>query len=116
MHGWLGPRADLDVFPRAGTQRFLITTSQYQQKCNFACFYGRETWSPALREEHGLSMLENRVLNSVFVDKNWEKQNTEELRDKLHDLYSSSANKFGKIKQDRMGSACGTCGEEEKRI
>jgi hypothetical protein len=44
------------------------------------------------------------------------KQDTGELRDDLRDLYSSSANKVGKIKQDRMGRACGTNGEEEKRV
>ena len=31
--------------------------------------YGCETWSPALREEHGLRVFENRVLKRIFGPK-----------------------------------------------
>jgi len=29
--------------------------------------YGCEAWSPALREEHGLRVFENRVLRRIFM-------------------------------------------------
>jgi hypothetical protein len=53
--------------------------------------YGRETWSLALREEHGLRMFENRVPSRMFRHKRsevtggWRKLHNEELRN----LYSS---------------------------
>jgi hypothetical protein len=53
--------------------------------------YGCETWSLALREEHRLSVFENRVLRVIFGPKRdevtgeWRKLNNEEL----HNLYSS---------------------------
>jgi hypothetical protein len=53
--------------------------------------YGCETWSLALREEHGLRVFENRVLRRIFEPKRdevtggWRKPHNEELRD----LYSS---------------------------
>jgi hypothetical protein len=53
--------------------------------------YGRETWSLTLREEHGLSVFENRVLRKIFGPKRdeltgrWRKLHNEVLRD----LYSS---------------------------
>jgi hypothetical protein len=52
--------------------------------------YGCETWSLILREEHRLSVFENRVLR-IFGPKRdevtggWRKQHNEEL----HDFYSS---------------------------
>jgi hypothetical protein len=52
--------------------------------------YGCETWSLTLREEHGLRVLENRVLMRIFgpkrdeVTEDWRKLHNEEL----HDLYS----------------------------
>jgi hypothetical protein len=55
--------------------------------------YGRETWSPILREEHSLGVFENRVLRRIFGPKRdevtgeWRKLHNEEL----HDLYSSLA-------------------------
>jgi hypothetical protein len=54
-------------------------------------FYGCETWSLTLREEHRLRMFENRVLRRLFGPKRdevtgeWRKLHHEELRD----LYSS---------------------------
>ena len=55
-------------------------------------FYGCETWSPTLREELRLRVLENRVLRGVFGPKRdevlgeWRKPHNDEL----NDLYSSS--------------------------
>jgi hypothetical protein len=52
---------------------------------------GCETWSLTLREEHKLSMFENRVLRRIFGPKRdevtgaWRKLHNKEL----HDLYSS---------------------------
>jgi hypothetical protein len=61
-------------------------------KINFACvFYGCETWSLALREEHRLRVFENRVLWRIFGPKRdevtggWRKLYNEEL----HNLYCS---------------------------
>jgi hypothetical protein len=57
----------------------------------FACgFYGCETWSLTLREEHRLRVFENRVLRRIFGPKrddvmgDWRKLHNE----KLHNLYS----------------------------
>jgi hypothetical protein len=53
--------------------------------------YGRETWSLTLREEHRLTVFENRVLRRIFGPKRCEvtgdgrKLHNEEL----HNLYSS---------------------------
>jgi hypothetical protein len=53
--------------------------------------YGCETWSLTLREEHRLSVFENRVLRRIFGPKRdevtgeWRKLHNEEL----HNLYSS---------------------------
>jgi hypothetical protein len=53
--------------------------------------YGCETWSLTLREEHRLSVFENRVLRRIFGPKRdevkggWRKLHNEEL----HSLYSS---------------------------
>jgi hypothetical protein len=53
--------------------------------------YGCEIWSLKLREEHKLSVFENRVLRRIFGPKGdgvtggWRKLHNDEL----HDLYSS---------------------------
>jgi hypothetical protein len=53
--------------------------------------YGRETWSPTLREEYKLRVFENRVLRRIFGPKRdgvtggWGKLYKKEL----HNLYSS---------------------------
>jgi hypothetical protein len=53
--------------------------------------YGCETWSLTLREEHRLSVFENKLLRRIFRPKRdevagrWRKLHNEELRD----LYSS---------------------------
>jgi hypothetical protein len=62
--------------------------------------YGYETWSLTLREEHRLSVFENRVLRRIFgpkrdeVTREWRKLHSEEL----HNLYSSpnSVRQIGK--------------------
>jgi hypothetical protein len=66
-------------------------------------FYGCETWSLTLREEHRLRVFENRVLRRIFGPKRdevtgeWRKLHNEEL----HILYSSP-NIIRQIKSRRM--------------
>jgi hypothetical protein len=54
-------------------------------------WYGCETWSLKLREEHRLRVFENRVLRNIFrpkreeVTREWRRLQYEEL----NDLYSS---------------------------
>jgi hypothetical protein len=54
-------------------------------------FYGCETWSLTLREEHRLRVFENRVLRKIFgpkrddVTEEWKRLHNEEL----YDVYSS---------------------------
>jgi hypothetical protein len=68
-----------------------------------AVLYGCETWSLALIEEHGLRVLENRVLRRIFgskrdeVSREWRKLHNEERRN----LYSSP-NKLEIIKRNGM--------------
>jgi hypothetical protein len=47
-------------FQSVSSSRFLFKTY---------CFYGCETWSLVLREEHGLRVFENRVLRRIFEPK-----------------------------------------------
>jgi hypothetical protein len=64
--------------------------------------YGCETWSPTLREEHRLRVLENRVLRRIFGPKRdeiiggWRKCHNEEL-----DILHSSPNIIRMIKSRR---------------
>jgi hypothetical protein len=56
--------------------------------------YRCETWSLALREEHGLKVFENRVLRRIFVpkrDRILEGQRKLHYRE-LHNLYSAKYN------------------------
>ena len=80
--------------------------------------YGCETWSPTLREERRLRVLENRVLRRIFgptrdeVTRGWKKLQIEEL----NDLYSSP-NIVRVINSGKeMGGACSRYGGEERRI
>jgi hypothetical protein len=65
--------------------------------------YGCETWSLTLREEHRLSVFENRVLKRIFSPKwdevtgEWRKTHNGEL----HNLYSSP-DTITQIKSRRM--------------
>jgi hypothetical protein len=66
-------------------------TGAYQITPGIMALYGCETWSLTLREEHRLSVFENRVLRRIFGPKRgevrggWRKLHNEEL----HSLYSS---------------------------
>jgi hypothetical protein len=64
--------------------------------------FGCKTWSLTLREEHRLSVFENRVLRRIFgpetdEDGSWRKLHNDEL----HSLHSST-NIFKVIKSRRM--------------
>jgi hypothetical protein len=64
--------------------------------------YECETWSLTLREEHRLTVFENRVLRKIFGPKSEEDGSWRKLHnDELHDLYSSP-NIFRVIKSRRM--------------
>jgi hypothetical protein len=75
-------------------------------------FYGRETWSLKLREEHRLRVFVSRMLGGIFVPKRdevtggWIKLHNEEL----HNLYCSP-NWDDQIKEDEMGGTCSAYGE-----
>jgi hypothetical protein len=74
-------------------------------------FYGCETWSLTLGEEHRLRVFENRVLRGIFglkryeVTGEWRKLHNEEL----HNLYSSS-DIIRQVKANEVGGACSTHG------
>ena len=82
-------------------------------------FYGFETWSLILREEHRLRVFENRVLRRIFgsrrdeVTGEWRKLHNEELN-----VLYCSPNIVLVIKSRRMkkGGSCGAYGKEEIRI
>jgi hypothetical protein len=62
--------------------------------------YGCETWSLALREEHRLRVLENRVLRKIFGPKREEGGSCRKLhKEELHSLYSSP--KFVRVIKSR---------------
>jgi hypothetical protein len=68
----------------------LQCTDSYKTVILPVTLYGCETWSLTLREEHGLTVFENRVLRKIFgpkreVDGSWRKLQNDEL----HSLYSS---------------------------
>jgi hypothetical protein len=77
-----------------------------------AVLYGCETWSLALREEHRLRVLENRVLRRIFGPKR--DAMVEGWRKLLHNLYSSP-NIIKMIKSRRMRWAGHAASMEEKR-
>jgi hypothetical protein len=72
-------------------------------------FYGSETWSLTLREEHRLRVSENRVLRGIFgptrdeVTGEWRKLHNGELQ-------------ADKIKENEVGRTCGTHWRGEKRV
>jgi hypothetical protein len=79
--------------------------------------YGCETWSLTLREEHSLSVFENRVLRRIFGPKRdevkgeWRKLHNEEL----HNLYSSpDIIRQAKSRRMRWAGHVARMGEERK--
>jgi hypothetical protein len=77
--------------------------------------YGFETWSLTLREEHRLSVFENRVLRKIFGPKREEDGSWKKLHnDELHNLYSSP-NIVRAIKARRMRWAGNVARMEEGR-
>jgi hypothetical protein len=80
---------------------------------------GCETWSLTLREEHGLRLIENRVLRGKFVPKRdevtgeWRKLHNEELRD----LYSSPRIiRIIKSRRIKWAGHVARMGEEKKKV
>jgi hypothetical protein len=80
--------------------------SKYKNHNSTSCFYGSETWSLTLREEHRLRVFENRVPKRIFGPKmdevtgEWRKLHNGEL----HNLYSSP-DIIKQIKSRRMSWA-----------
>jgi hypothetical protein len=80
-----------------------ITVKIYKTKILSVVLYGSQTWSPTLREEHGMRLFENRVLRRIFgpmryeLMGDWRKLHNEEL----HNLYSLP-NIIRMIKSRRM--------------
>ena len=84
-----------NILPKSGTFRpghpVATCTLLYTGIMVPAVLYGCETWTLALREEHRLRVIENRVLRKLFrpernrVTSDWRKIHNKEF----HDLYSS---------------------------
>jgi hypothetical protein len=75
--------------------------------------YGCEAWSVTLREEQRLRVFENRVLRKIFGP-----MRDDEVRGKLGRLHNEllyDMHSPNQIKKN-MGRACGTYGEQERRI
>jgi hypothetical protein len=81
---------------------------KYKTKILPVVLYGCETWSLTPKEEHRLSVFENRVLRRIFgpkrdkVSGEWRKLHNEEL----HNLYSSP-NIIRQMNSRRMRLGCG---------
>jgi hypothetical protein len=69
------------------TSRFKKTRRKENNKFVIVVLYGYETWSLTLREEHRLTVFENKVLRRIFRPKRdevtgeWGKLHNKELRD-----------------------------------
>jgi hypothetical protein len=75
---------------------------KHRDNFTYTLLYGCETWSLTLREEHRLSVFENRVLRRIFGPKREEGGSWRKLHnDELHNLHSSP-NIVRVIKSRRM--------------
>jgi hypothetical protein len=81
--------------------------------------YGCETWSLTLREEHRLTVFENKVLRRIFGSKRdevtgeWRKLHNEELHD-LH--FSPSIIRIIRSRRMRWAEHVAEWGKREMRI
>jgi hypothetical protein len=73
---------------------------------------GCEAWYLTLREEHRLTVFENRVLRRIFGPKRDEIIGEKVAQWELHNLYSSP----DQIKENEVDRACATHGRGEKRV
>jgi hypothetical protein len=79
------------ILVRISFGRFTLVRLGNGGNLNFVCFYGCETCTVTLREEHRLRVFENRVLRGIFGPKGdevtgeWRKWHSGEL----HNLYLS---------------------------
>jgi hypothetical protein len=65
--------------------------------------YGRRTWSVTLREEHGLRVFENRVLEKIFGPNRYEAMGEwRKLHSGEHHNFYSSPNTIRQIKSRHM--------------
>jgi len=82
-----------------------------------AAYYGFETWSLTLREEHRPWVFGNRVLRRVIgpkwdgVTEEWKRLHNEELYILLTEYCSGE-----QIENNEMDRACGTCGGGERFV
>jgi hypothetical protein len=83
-----------------------VTVKIYRTIILPVVFYGCETWSLALREEHKLSVFENRVLRRIFRPK----------RDEVTGEWRKLHNEASQVKANEVGRACGTHGRGEKNV
>jgi hypothetical protein len=76
-------------------------------------FYGCETWSLTLREEHRLKMSENKILSRIFGHKTSGMVGgcRNLLNEQLHNLYSSPNDE---VNEGEMVRACSTHKEERE--
>jgi hypothetical protein len=80
--------------------------------------YGRETSSLTLREQYMLTIFENRVLKRIFGPKRYQIIRCSEnyIMRSFITCILRQKNRMIKVKENKMGRACSTSGEEEECI